>query len=243
MSAPHTALPSDLDFDPDALRESYRAERDKRLRPDGNASTVEITGEFAPLRRRPLRRARLHPRAADRRGRRRGHRRRVRRPAGRRPAARGRASTDFRIIEKGGDFGGTWYWNRYPGAQCDIESYFYLPLLEELGYMPEGEVLVRRRRSSSTPSAIGRALRPLRQRAASRRRSPSCDWDEASPRWIVTHRPRRRASRARFVVMAHRPAQPAQAARHPRHRELRGPHVPHQPLGLRLHRRRHRTAA
>ena len=40
------------------------------------------------------------------------------------------------MIEKGGDFGGTWYWNRYPGAACDIESYIYLPLLEEVGYMP-----------------------------------------------------------------------------------------------------------
>ncbi len=43
---------------------------------------------------------------------------------------------DIRIIEKGGDFGGTWYWNRYPGAQCDVESYIYLPLLEETGYVP-----------------------------------------------------------------------------------------------------------
>ena len=43
----------------------------------------------------------------------------------------------MRIIEGGGDFGGTWYWNRYPGAQCDIESYCYLPLLEELGYIPK----------------------------------------------------------------------------------------------------------
>src|SRR5687767_15773293 len=38
---------------------------------------------------------------------------------------------DVRIIEKGGDFGGTWYWNRYPGAQCDIEAYIYLPRSEE----------------------------------------------------------------------------------------------------------------
>ena len=43
---------------------------------------------------------------------------------------------DMRIIEKGGDFGGTWYWNRYPGVACDVESYVYLPLLEELDYVP-----------------------------------------------------------------------------------------------------------
>ena len=50
---------------------------------------------------------------------------------------------DIRIIEKGGDFGGTWYWNRYPGAMCDVESYIYLPLLEELGYVPKREVRAR----------------------------------------------------------------------------------------------------
>jgi cyclohexanone monooxygenase len=45
--------------------------------------------------------------------------------------------TDFRIVEKGGDFGGTWYWNRYPGASCDIESYVYFPLLEKTGFVPK----------------------------------------------------------------------------------------------------------
>ncbi len=44
--------------------------------------------------------------------------------------------TDIRFCEKGGDVGGTWYWNRYPGIACDVESYSYLPLLEEMGYIP-----------------------------------------------------------------------------------------------------------
>ena len=43
---------------------------------------------------------------------------------------------DVRVCEKGGDVGGTWYWNRYPGIACDVESYSYLPLLEEMGYFP-----------------------------------------------------------------------------------------------------------
>lgn len=43
---------------------------------------------------------------------------------------------DIRIIDSAGGFGGTWYWNRYPGLSCDIESYCYLPLLEETGYVP-----------------------------------------------------------------------------------------------------------
>ncbi len=44
--------------------------------------------------------------------------------------------TDVRFCEKGGDVGGTWYWNRYPGIACDVESYSYLPLLDEMGYFP-----------------------------------------------------------------------------------------------------------
>ncbi|KAK4645781.1 hypothetical protein QC761_204590 [Podospora bellae-mahoneyi] len=44
---------------------------------------------------------------------------------------------DLRIIEAGGGYGGTWYWNRYPGLHCDVESYIYMPLLEETGYVPK----------------------------------------------------------------------------------------------------------
>lgn len=43
---------------------------------------------------------------------------------------------DFIIIDNAEDFGGVWYWNRYPGCSCDVESYIYLPLLEETGYIP-----------------------------------------------------------------------------------------------------------
>src|SRR5215469_9122316 len=125
-----------LGFDPDALRDKYRAERDKRLRADGNDQYVNITGRFAHYLDDPyvepgfsrapltdevdvvvigggfgglLAGARFHEAGIK----------------------------NVRIIESGGDFGGTWYWNRYPGAQCDIESYCYLPLVEELGYMPK----------------------------------------------------------------------------------------------------------
>lgn len=51
--------------------------------------------------------------------------------------------TDIRIIEKGGDFGGTWYWNRYPGAMCDTASFVYMPLLEENELHAEREVRAR----------------------------------------------------------------------------------------------------
>jgi cation diffusion facilitator CzcD-associated flavoprotein CzcO len=44
---------------------------------------------------------------------------------------------DIRIVDSAGGFGGTWYWNRYLGLMCDITSYIYMPLLEEMGYMPK----------------------------------------------------------------------------------------------------------
>ncbi|KAI9049307.1 hypothetical protein LZ554_007151 [Drepanopeziza brunnea f. sp. 'monogermtubi'] len=45
--------------------------------------------------------------------------------------------SDLLIVDRAGGFGGTWWHNRYPGLMCDIESYIYLPLLEETGYMPK----------------------------------------------------------------------------------------------------------
>ena len=42
----------------------------------------------------------------------------------------------IRIVERGADVGGTWYWNRYPGVACDVVAYDYLPLLDETGYVP-----------------------------------------------------------------------------------------------------------
>jgi len=126
----------DLDFDPDELRKKYRQERDKRLRPEGDAQFQEVVGEFA-------RYYDDDPFAKDVES-----QDPVSREvelliigggfAGLMTAARLKDTgfSDICIIEAGSDFGGTWYWNRYPGAQCDIESYCYLPLLEETGYIP-----------------------------------------------------------------------------------------------------------
>ena len=134
MSA-DTETRSNLGFDPDALREKYRAERDKRLRPDGNDQYIEVKGQFShyvedPYIETEVKRAPLTDEVdvAIIGGGFGGLLAGVRlRQAG---------VQNIRMIEKAGEFGGTWYWNRYPGAACDIESYVYLPLLEETGYMP-----------------------------------------------------------------------------------------------------------
>jgi NADPH-dependent 2,4-dienoyl-CoA reductase/sulfur reductase-like enzyme len=129
MASPHT-------FDPETLREKYRAERDRRIRPDGSRQYRAPSGEFASYDEDPyadgeFTREPLHDRveAVVVGG---GF-------GGLLAAARLRQAgvASVRVIEKGADFGGTWYWNRYPGIHCDIESYIYLPLLEELGYVPK----------------------------------------------------------------------------------------------------------
>jgi cyclohexanone monooxygenase len=120
-------------MDVEALRRKYREERDKRIRPDGNDQYLRLADEFAHYRDDPHTPWTERPARTD-------HRTVVCVGggfAGLVTAARLReAGVDVRIVETGGDFGGTWYWNRYPGAQCDTASMVYMPLLEETGHMP-----------------------------------------------------------------------------------------------------------
>jgi cyclohexanone monooxygenase len=106
---------------------------------------------------------------------------------------------DVRFCEKGGDVGGTWYWNRYPGIACDVESYSYLPLLEEMGYIP------------SRKFASGFEILEYCQSMAEQfhfyehclfhTTVDKTEWDEASGRWTV-HTDRGDAMQARFVILA-----------------------------------------
>ena len=188
-----------LDFDLEALREKYEAERAKRLREDGADQYIELSGKWASfnesdpyatdlIEREPitdeievavigggfsglLASARLIEAGID----------------------------DFHVIEAGSDFGGTWYWNRYPGAQCDIESYCYLPLLEELNYMPKekysygDEIFEHSQR-------VGRHY-GLYERTWFQTRVRSVDWDGELRRWRITTN-RGDDIKARFVIMA-----------------------------------------
>ena len=124
-----------LGFNPEELRGKYRAERDKRIRTDGNNQYKETVGDFSkyvddPYADKEFNRVPLtdHSDVVIIGG---GF-------GGLVSGARFReiGTEKIRIIEKGSDFGGTWYWNRYPGAMCDVESYIYLPLLEEMNYVP-----------------------------------------------------------------------------------------------------------
>lgn len=107
--------------------------------------------------------------------------------------------SDVRFCEKGGDVGGTWYWNRYPGIACDVESYSYLPLLEEMGFVP------------SMKFASGFEIMEYCQKLAEKygfydhclfhTTVEQTTWDETAARWTVTT-DRGDAMRARYVILA-----------------------------------------
>lgn len=173
----------DFEIDVDALSARFAEEREKRLRSDGLAQYQALQGRFADFAKDPL---------AD--------------PNFKRAAVtedvdvliigggfagllagarlREKGVRSIRIVEKGADFGGTWYWNRYPGAACDVESYIYLPMLEELGYLP----------SQRYPKAseIHAHCRKLAERfelypaALFQTSVKRLVWDEQRARWMVS---------------------------------------------------------
>ncbi len=230
----HNLFP-DLDFDPAALREKYRFERDKRIRDDGENQYIEAASQFAhyadddPYVDPGYERAPLDLEidvvvigAGF---------------SGLMAAARlkERGITNFRIIEAGGDFGGTWYWNRYPGAQCDIESYCYLPLLEETGYMPKEKY-------SYAPEIYGHTQRVgnyfgLYDNAIFQTRVTEVKWLDDAQRWQVsTHR--NDNIRAQFVIQATGPANRPKLPGIPGISEFKGHTFHTSRWDYRLHRRR-----
>ena len=199
LSLEQVFLPG-MDFDPDALRDRYRVERDKRLRDDANEQYVEVVGDFSNYVDDP-------------------YTERVEREplfdevdvavigggfGGLLMGAELRKAgyESIRVIEKAGDFGGTWYWNRYPGAMCDVESYCYLPLLEELAYMPKHKY-------SFAPEifehskAIARHF-GLYDNACLQTSVSEMRWDDDQAQWIIST-DRGDRMRARYVAMANGP--------------------------------------
>jgi cation diffusion facilitator CzcD-associated flavoprotein CzcO len=188
----------DLGFDPEVLREKYRQERERRLRADGIEQYVEVAGTYAQFARDPW----ADPSFA------------------REPLSdevdvaligagfgglltgahlRERGVESIRLIEKGADVGGTWYWNRYPGVACDIESYVYMPLLEELGYFPSEKY-------SKGEEIFGHCQRiaehyDLYRDACFQTEVREIRWDQSDLRWVISTN-HGDSMRARFVCMA-----------------------------------------
>jgi len=165
-------------IDKEALKRKYREERDKRLRADALEQYRRVQGDLAVdpyLEVVPRSPRRDHVTFTFIGG---GF-------AGLVTGARLREAgvDDVRIVDKAGDFGGTWYWNRYPGAQCDTASFVYMPLLEETGHMPSEkyahapEILEHCRR-------IGKQF-GLYDQALFHTEVTDLEWDEGASHWIV----------------------------------------------------------
>ena len=110
---------------------------------------------------------------------------------------------EIRMIEKGGDFGGTWYWNRYPGAVCDVETYVYLPLLEEIGYIPKRQVLTCAGDPRAQPHTSAKHYR-LYDDALLQTTITGMQLGRGRQALDHQHHPRRRFS-AQYVAMANGP--------------------------------------
>ncbi len=164
-----------------ALHERYAVERDKRLRADGNEQYVEVSGVFSDYAQDPYVEAMPREALQDE----------VEFAfigggfAGLVTGAKLKevGIADVRIIEKGGDFGGTWYWNRYPGAQCDTAAFIYLPLLEETGHMPS-EKYTHAPEIAEHCRRIGTHF-DLYDNAVFSTEVTDLEWDDDTCRWII----------------------------------------------------------
>ena len=195
-------------IDIDALRERYRIERDLRRASEGDRSYQDIAAAAGDLHTDP------YTPVADRAPRQGGVDVLIvgggfggLLTAGR---LREQGVSRICVVESGGDFGGTWYWNRYPGAACDVESYIYLPMLEETGYMPA-------ERYSKADEIRAHARRiaehyDLYRDACLSTLVHAIDWNAEAASWTVTTN-RGDRFQARFVVLStgplNRPKLPA----------------------------------
>lgn len=164
----------ELDFDPSALKEKYLAERDKRIRKEGIGQYVEVKDDYAHYAEDPY------------------QQRTEREPM----------NDHVEIAIIGGGFGGTWYWNRYPGAMCDVESYCYLPLLEELGYVPKHKYAFAPEILEHSKS-IARHF-DLYNNAALHTSVTALTWQQETSTWLI-ETDRGDAMTATYVAMANGP--------------------------------------
>ena len=104
-----------------------------------------------------------------------------------------------RIVERGADVGGTWYWNRYPGVACDVISYDYLPLLDEMDYVPKNHY-ARGPEILAHCQAIARRYN-LYELAVFQTTVTSTIWNEEEEIWQLTT-DRGDHMKARFVICA-----------------------------------------
>ena len=198
MKCQPTNVPPAGEIDIPAMREKYRQERDKRVRREGQNQYVRPVGDFAdtyegdphmPVQPRAPRSEEIDVAVLG---------------AGLSGLMAGAqlskaGVTNVRLIDHAGDFGGVWYWNRYPGIQCDNDAYCYLPMLEEMGYMPSKKFADGLEIYEYCQS-MGKRF-DLYNKALFHTLVKGMRWDDSLQRWRITT-DRGDDIRARFVIMA-----------------------------------------
>jgi cyclohexanone monooxygenase len=201
MTTPETPCgPTDVPQDVDiaAMREKYAQERDKRLRKEGGAQYLELDGDLADLYELDPYTPVVEREAID---------------ADVEVVVLGGGFAgllsgaylkkagvqDVRVIDMAGDFGGVWYWNRFPGIQCDNDAYCYIPMLEELNFLPSkkfadgAEIFAHCQRMAKHFGLYDGAIFSTQVE--------TMRWDDSIKRWRLTTN-RGDDIRPRFVVMA-----------------------------------------
>lgn len=205
-------------FDAEALKRRYDAERDKRLKQSGDDQYIDPASELTEFLDDPY----------------------IDEPLQREPVNTSvdtvvigggfgglmtasdlvKAGVDsFLMIEQAGDFGGTWYWNRYPGVRCDIEAYCYMPLLEEVGTMPT-ERYARGDEIFEHCRAIGRHFN-LYERALFQTKVLKIEWDDTVSRWLISTN-RGDVIKAKFVTVSQGPLAKVKLPRLPGLKSFKG---------------------
>ena len=198
MACKPTIVPAVESIDIPALREKYRVEKERRLRKDGQEQYVRLSDEGLPdytvdpyqtlADRAPLNEEfDVMVLGAGWGGIKASY------------YLTQQGVTDIRNVDTAGDFGGVWYWNQYPGVQCDNDAYCYLPLLEEMGFMP-----AKKFADGAEIQAYARSIAEkfgFADKALFHTQVTSIQWDAGTSRWHVGTS-RGDTLRPRFVVVA-----------------------------------------
>ena len=227
----------ELGFDPDALRAKYRQERDVRLRSDGISQYVEVAGDFRHYVDDPHVEPGFTRAPLNDESRRADHRRRLRRADGRRRACARPASTASASSRRAATSAAPGTGTAIPARNATSRATSICRCSRRPDYIPK-EKYAFAPEIREHAQRIGRDLRSLPTAPVSRPRSRELRWlEDEKP--VADHDKPRRPHEGAPRRDVERSAQPAEAARHSRHRQLQGPQLPHQPLGLRLYRRRY----
>ncbi|KAJ5984799.1 hypothetical protein N7522_011995 [Penicillium canescens] len=166
INDPAVGMPEPSELKMQEVHQRYDSERERRLRPDGFTQYVNFVDEPAPDLQ-PAEKIAIDNNLDQQK--------------------------DSRVLIVGagfggttirtGGFGGTWRWNKYPGLTCDVESYTYMPLLDETNYTPSHKY-VSGTELKEHAERIANQWK-LKNRAFFGTKVDGMDWNDEDAQWKV----------------------------------------------------------